>query len=64
MVVTYIPSDVLDSKNKNIYCLGVVISIVFNIFSNFPFLGVGLTTRAISNVLHILHVVQGTRIYI
>jgi hypothetical protein len=45
---------------KNIYYgLGVGISIVFEIFSNFSFLG-GLTSGAISNVLP---VTQGTRIY-
>jgi hypothetical protein len=62
------------------YGLGVGISIVFEIFSNFLFLGVGLTTGAIfsnflflgvgltpgaiPNVLHILPVTQETRIYI
>jgi hypothetical protein len=46
-----------DTKNKNIlYGLGVGISIVFEVFSNFPFQGGGLTLGAISNVLHILPV--------
>jgi hypothetical protein len=53
----------LDTKNKNKYDLGVGISIVFKKFSNFPFLGVRLTPGAISNVLHILPVTEGTRIY-
>jgi hypothetical protein len=39
------------------------ISIVFEIFSNLSFLGGGgVTPRAISNVLHMLTVTQGTRI--
>jgi hypothetical protein len=66
MVMTYVPSDVpllLDTRNKNIYGLGVGISKVFEIFSNFLFLGVGLTPGAISYVLHILPVTQGTRMY-
>jgi hypothetical protein len=41
----------------------VGISIVFEIFSNIPFRGEGVTPGAISNVLHILPVTQGTRIY-
>jgi hypothetical protein len=48
------------------YGLGVGISIDFKIFSNFPFLGGGeveLIPGAISNVLYILLVTQGTRIY-
>jgi hypothetical protein len=54
---------VLDTWYKNMYGLGVGISIVFEIFINFPFLGVGLTPGALPNVLHILSVTQGTRIY-
>jgi hypothetical protein len=46
-------------RSKNIYGLGVGISIVFKMFSNFLFLGVGLTPRAISNVLHRLPVIPG-----
>jgi hypothetical protein len=38
----------LDTRNKNIYGLGMGISIVFKIFSHFLFLGVGLTPGAIS----------------
>jgi hypothetical protein len=51
-------------RNQNINSLGVGISIVFKIFSNFPFLGCvcggggGLTPGVISNVLHILPVVS------
>jgi hypothetical protein len=44
----------LDTRNKNIYGLGVGISIVFEIFSNFPFWGWGgwgLTSGAIFYVL-------------
>jgi hypothetical protein len=37
----------------------VGISIVFEIFSNLPFLGVGLTPGGTSSVLHILSVTQG-----
>jgi hypothetical protein len=53
--ITYIAYN---TRNKNIHVhgLGVGISIVFEIFSNFPFLGVELTPGAISNVLHILPV--------
>jgi hypothetical protein len=54
---------VLDTSNKNMYCLGVGISIVFEIFSYFLFLGVGLTPGAIPKVLYILPVKQGTKIY-
>jgi hypothetical protein len=36
----------LDTKNKNKYGLGVGISTVFEIFSHFLFLGVGLTPGA------------------
>jgi hypothetical protein len=54
----------LERRNKNTYSLRVGISIVFKIFSNFLFQGrVGLTPWAISDVLHILPVTQGTRIY-
>jgi hypothetical protein len=53
----------LDTRNKYIQSLGVGISIVFKIFSNFPFLRMELTQGAISNVLHILPVAQGTKIY-
>ena len=35
----------------------------FKIFSQFPISGVGLTPGAISNVLHILPVTQGMKIY-
>jgi hypothetical protein len=38
--MTSVPSDApYDTRNKNIYGLGVGISIVFEIFSNFQFLG-------------------------
>jgi hypothetical protein len=36
---------VLDTRNKNLYGLGVGFSIVFEIFSNFPFLGGGFDPR-------------------
>jgi hypothetical protein len=35
----------LKTRNKNIYGLGVGISTVFEIFSNFPFLGGGADPR-------------------
>jgi hypothetical protein len=38
----------LDTRNKNMYGLGVGISTDFKIFSNFPFQGVGLTPGVIS----------------
>jgi hypothetical protein len=40
----------LNTRNKNIYGLGVGISTVFEIFSNFPFLGGGVDPRG-----HIYH---------
>jgi hypothetical protein len=44
----------LDTGNKNVYGLGMGISVVFEIY-NFPFLGVGVDPRGhILNVLHIL----------
>jgi hypothetical protein len=49
LLVTYI-------RNNDIYGIGVGISIAFNIFCNFPFLGVGLIPGPIPNVLHILPV--------
>jgi hypothetical protein len=53
----------LNTRNKNIYGLGVGISTVFKIFSNFNFLGGGVDPRG-----HDLHTIgcpltQGTRIY-
>jgi hypothetical protein len=57
-------SMLFDTRNKNIYGLGVRISIVFKIFSNSCLWKVGMTPGVISNVLHILPVTQGTRIYI
>jgi hypothetical protein len=53
----------LNTRNKNIYGLGVGISTVFKIFSNFPFLGGGVDPRG-----HDLHTIgcyltQETRIY-
>jgi hypothetical protein len=53
----------LETTNKNIYGLGVGISTVFEIFSNFPFLGGGVNSMG-----HDLHTIectlaQGTRIY-
>jgi hypothetical protein len=53
----------LDTKDKNTYCLEVVISIVFDIFRNSPLLGVRLTPGTISNVFHLLPATQGTSIY-
>jgi hypothetical protein len=54
-----------DTRNKNIYGLGVGISTVF--FFKYSaisrFCGVLFTSGAISNVLHILPVTQGTRMY-
>jgi hypothetical protein len=41
--------QMLLEKRNNMYGLWLGISTVFKIFSNFPFLGVGLTTGAISN---------------
>jgi hypothetical protein len=35
----------LNTRNKNIYDLGIGISTVFEIFSNFPFLGGGVDPR-------------------
>jgi hypothetical protein len=52
--MTYIPLDAPNTRNKNIYGLGVGISTVFKIFSNFPFLGGGVDPGAISNVFHIM----------
>jgi hypothetical protein len=53
----------LNTRKKNIYGLGVGISTVFKIFSNFNFLGGGVDPRG-----HDLHTIgcpltQGTRIY-
>jgi hypothetical protein len=53
----------LDTRNKNMYGLGVGISTGFEIQPISYFWGVGLTPGAISNVLHILPVKQGTRKY-
>ena len=53
----------LDTRNKNMYGLGVGILMGFEIQQISHFWGVGLTRRAISNVLHLLHVTQGTRKY-
>jgi hypothetical protein len=53
----------LVTENKNIYGLGVGISTGFEIQQISHFWGVGLTPRAISNVLHVLPVTQGTRKY-
>jgi hypothetical protein len=63
---------VLDTRNKNMYGLGVGFSIVFKIFSKqIPVSGGGegrgrgvLTPGAMPNVLHILPVTQGTRTYL
>jgi hypothetical protein len=55
---------VLDTRNKNMYGLGVGISIVFQIFRNFLFLRGGLAPGAIPVVLHILPVTQGTKTYL
>jgi hypothetical protein len=54
----------LKTRNKNIYGLGVEISTVFEIFSNFPLLGSGVDPMG-----HDLHtsgcyLQQETRIYI
>jgi hypothetical protein len=53
----------LDTRNKNIYGLGVGISMVSKIFSYFPFLGDGVDPR--SHDLHTIgcSVTQGTRLY-
>jgi hypothetical protein len=53
----------LNTRKKNIYGLGVGISTVFKIFSNFNFLGGGVDPRG-----HDLHTIrcfltQGKRIY-
>ena len=53
----------LVTENKNMFGLGVGISTGFEIQQISHFWGVGLTPMAISNVLHILPVTQGTRIY-
>ena len=54
----------LETGNKNMYGLGVGISTGFEIQQISHFGGGGLTPGAISNVLYILPVTQGTRIYI
>jgi hypothetical protein len=53
----------LDTRNKNMYGLGVGISTVSKIFSYFQFLGGGVDPR--SHDLHTIgySVTQGTRIY-
>jgi hypothetical protein len=53
----------LNTRNKNIYGLGVGISTVFEIFSNFPFLGGGVDPWGPD--LHIIGcpLTQGTKIY-
>jgi hypothetical protein len=49
-----------DARNKNIYGLGVGISIVFEIFSNFLCLGGGVDPRGhILNAMHTLSVTLG-----
>jgi hypothetical protein len=53
----------LDTGNKNMYGLWVGISTGFEIQPISHFWGVGLTPGAISNVLHILPVTEGTRKY-
>jgi hypothetical protein len=45
MVMAFIPSDAPDTRNKNIYGSGMGISIVIEIFSNFPFLVGGVNPR-------------------
>jgi hypothetical protein len=52
----------LDTKNKNMYGLGVAISMGFEIQPISHFWEMRLTPGAIANVLHILPVTQGTRI--
>jgi hypothetical protein len=53
----------LETRNKKVYGLGLGISTGFEIQPISHFWGVGLTPGAISNVLHILPVTQGTKIY-
>jgi hypothetical protein len=53
----------LGTKNKNMYGIGVGISTAFEIQPISHFWRVGLAPGAISNVMHILLVAQGTRIY-
>jgi hypothetical protein len=60
MVMTHIYYQMLlGTRKKNMYGLGVGISIVYEIFSNFTFLRVELTPGVISNVFQILPVTLG-----
>jgi hypothetical protein len=54
----------LDTRNKNIYSLGVGISTVFKIFSYFNFLGVGLISGVMTYITIGYSLTKGTRIYI
>jgi hypothetical protein len=54
----------LNTRNKNIYGLGVGISTVFKIFSNFPFLGGGVDPRGHGQNTIGCYLTHETRIYI
>jgi hypothetical protein len=53
----------LNIRNKNIYSLGVGISMASKIFSYFPFLGGGVDPRGHDLRTIWCSVTQGTRIY-